>query len=146
MINLCVSFIRVLSLSGHKIHMLLKISLLFTSQSVLMGNTIVYNTWDRGFEPHWPLNVYFCHKVVIIWWGIFFQMGFNLKKAPWRPLGGLPWEKFCVSFCMWYKAMQKSHLSTEKLLVTLINLKLWDFIPPNNTPRYPMRPQGPLVF
>ena len=43
----------------------------------------------------------FCHKIIMIWRGVFSRMGFNLKKAPWRLLGGLPWEKFSVSFCIW---------------------------------------------
>ena len=86
---------------------------------------------------------YFCHKIIILK-DVFFQLGFNLKMAPWRPLGGIPWEDFCVSFWMWYKGIQKPHWSTEKLLVTLMNLKLWDFIPPNNTPRYPHETPGPF--
>ena len=104
---------------------------------------IVCNSRGREFEPYWPLST-FCHKVIIIWRGIFFQMGFNLKKAPGRPLGGLPLEEFCVTFYMWYKGIQKPHLSTEKLMVTLMNLTLWDFIPPNNTPRYPHETPGPF--
>ena len=59
-------------------------------------------------------------------------------------LGGLPLEEFCVTFYMWYKGIQKPHLSTEKLMVTLMNLTLWDFIPPNNTPRYPHETPGPF--
>ena len=112
-------------------------------QGGLLGTTLVCETGGREFEPHCLLTI-FCHKIIIIWRGIFFIWGFNLKKAPWRPQGGLPWEDFCVSFWMWYKGMQKPHLSTEKLLVTLMNLKLWDFIPPNNTPRYPHETPGPF--
>ena len=65
-----------------------------------MDNTLVYDTGGRVFEPQGLLHDFFLSQDYYNLKGIFFQMGYNLKKAPWGPLGGLPWEEFCVSFYM----------------------------------------------